>query len=155
MLKNEYPELGGRYEVFHYTELLAEWIRSETPAACVAADVRLVFQDPCYLARGNGVASAPREILESITGTPPLEAADNKEKAFCCGGGGGQMWVRETGGERINELRVKQLAASNPDVIATACPYCMVMIEDGLKSLSGLEALQCKDIIQIVRERIS
>jgi len=154
-LKNEYPGLGGRYEVFHYTELLAEWIRREPLSIHGGSDATVVFQDPCYLARGNDLDSAPREILDSITGIRSLEAADTKEKTFCCGGGGGQMWVRETGGERINELRVKQLAGSNPDVIATACPYCMVMIEDGLKSLSGFEALQCKDIIQIVSEGIS
>ncbi|RJQ57485.1 MAG: 4Fe-4S dicluster domain-containing protein [Desulfobacteraceae bacterium] len=154
-LKNEYPDLGGRFEVFHYTELLAEWIRREQTKVSGNSDRRLVFHDPCYLARGNNLVAAPREILKSITGAKTSEACGSKEKTFCCGGGGGQMWVRETGGDRINELRVKQLAAGCPDVIATSCPYCMVMIEDGLKSLPGLETLKCKDLIEIVRDGIS
>jgi Fe-S oxidoreductase len=154
-LKNEYPQLGGRFEVYHYTELLTQWVERDPMKISGRSDMRLVFQDPCYLARGNGLVSAPREIIQAITGAKPLEAQNAKERTFCCGGGGGQMWMRETGGDRINDRRVKQLAACNPDVIVTSCPYCMVMIEDGLKSVSGFEALKCRDIIQLVREGIA
>ena len=153
MLKNEYPQFGGSYEVIHYTELLSEWIQRDMLLPRKVLSSRIVYHDPCYLARGNGIVDAPREILASLPGATRNDPLNAGDKTFCCGGGGGQMWMRETGGKRINEWRINELAGYKPDVIVSSCPYCLIMLEDGLKSL-GLQTLQCRDILEIVRDTL-
>jgi len=113
---------------------------------------KVAYHDPCYLARGNNIAKG-REIVESLPGATAVDVERSGAKTFCCGGGGGAMWMRETGGGKINEMRVKELVKDSPDVIATSCPYCVVMLEDGVRSL-GLENVKCKDLIEIVRDTI-
>ncbi len=151
-LKNEYPQFDGKFEVVHYTELLGDLISSGKLSPKKSEPVKVAYHDPCYLARGNGVVKG-REILASLPGTTPLEVERSGEKTFCCGGGGGAMWMRDTGGAKINEMRVKELAKDNPGIIATSCPYCVVMLEDGARSL-GLENVKCKDLIELVSEMV-
>jgi len=126
-LRNEYPALNGHYEVVHHTQLIARLI----------ADGRLklrrelegvLFHDPCYLGRHNGEYDAPRAILLSLVRDVPLEFPMSREKAMCCGAGGGRMWMEETIGKRINIARVEQALPLAPRVIATACPYCNVLV---------------------------
>lgn len=151
-LKNEYPQFGGEFEVVHYTELLGDLLRSGKLSPKGSEPVRVAYHDPCYLARGNGIVEG-REILASLPGTTPLDIGRSGEQTFCCGGGGGAMWMRDTGGAKINEMRVQELAKDNPDVIATSCPYCVVMLEDGARSL-GLEKVKCRDLVEIVSEMV-
>lgn len=151
-LRNEYPQLGGEFEVVHYTELLRDLIGSGKLPMKKALPAKVVYHDPCYLARGNGLAMG-REILAGLPATTVLDVERSGEKTFCCGGGGGAMWMRDTGGGKINELRVKELVAGEPQVVATSCPYCVVMLEEGIRSL-GLEKVACKDLVEIVREMI-
>lgn len=151
-LKNEYPQLGGEFEVLHYTEILGDMLRSKNLETKKAEPTKVVYHDPCYLARGNGIAKG-NEILALLPGTTALEVERSGAKTFCCGGGGGTMWMRETGGEKINTLRVKELVKDVPEVIASSCPYCVVMLEEGVRSL-GLENVQCKDLIEVVRESL-
>ncbi|TWJ11350.1 Fe-S oxidoreductase [Geobacter argillaceus] len=151
-LKNEYPQFDGQFEVVHYTELLGDLISSGKLSPKRSEPVKVAYHDPCYLARGNGVVKG-REILDSLPGTTTLAVERSGEQTFCCGGGGGAMWMRDTGGAKINEMRVKELTKDNPGIIATSCPYCVVMLEDGARSL-GLENVKCKDLIELVSEMV-
>lgn len=151
-LKNEYPQFDGNFEVVHYTELLQNLIRAGKLDFGKEVPAKIAYHDPCYLARGNNIENG-RDILAGLPGVNSVPVERCGENTFCCGGGGGAMWMRETGGSKINELRVKELVKDSPDVIATSCPYCVVMLEDGVKSL-GLEKVKCKDLIEIVREMV-
>jgi Fe-S oxidoreductase len=150
-LRNEYPEFGGQYEVVHHTQVIEELLAQGKLR--VKADLRqVVYHDPCYLGRHNGEYDAPRAVLARLGGTPPLEMALNREKAMCCGAGGGRMWMEETIGKRINILRVEQALEQQPQGIATACPYCAVMVGDGLGALNS--AVPSKDIAEWVAEAL-
>jgi Fe-S oxidoreductase len=151
-LKNEYPQFGGKFEVVHYTELLGDLISTGALSLKNSEPVKVAYHDPCYLARGNGIVKGG-DILAGLPGASSLEIERSGENTFCCGGGGGAMWMRDTGGAKINEMRVKELVKDNPEVIATSCPYCVVMLEDGIRSL-GLEKVKCKDLIEIVSEMV-
>jgi len=112
----------------------------------------VVFHDPCYLGRHNGEFDAPRQVLQQLCGGAPLEMALSREKAMCCGAGGGRMWMEETIGRRINVLRVEQALPAAPKVIATACPYCAVMVADGLGAVAGAGDMPSRDIAELVAE---
>ena len=148
-MRNEYPELGGRYEVLHHTQLIAELL-AEGRIEIEASAERIVYHDPCYLGRHNGEFDAPRAILARLGAAPPLEFALAREKAMCCGAGGGRMWIDETIGTRINVLRVEQALETSPQTIATACPYCAVMMEDGLAALPAAGTTRSRDIAELV-----
>jgi len=152
-LKNEYPAFGGHWEVTHHSQLIAGLLR-EGRLPLVVREQRVVLHDPCYLGRHNGEFDAPRSVLAAATGRPAGECALNREKAMCCGAGGGRMWMEETLGTRINVLRTEQALAGSPEVIATACPYCAVMLGDGLKALGREEDVAVSDIAEIVAARL-
>ena len=132
-LANEYPDFGGRYEVMHHSELLAELVRDGRlePAA---GDGTITYHDSCYLARHNDVLAAPRELVESIG--RPLEMARSGRKTFCCGAGGAHMWMEERG-TQINEERAREAAATGAETLAVACPFCTVMLDDGVRQTGG------------------
>ncbi|MEP7281619.1 MAG: (Fe-S)-binding protein, partial [Rubrivivax sp.] len=152
-LRNEYPEFGGHYAVLHHTQLLDELL-TQGRLQVNAELQRVVFHDPCYLGRHNGEFDAPRAVLARLRSDAPLEIALNREKAMCCGGGGGRMWLDEKIGTRINVLRVEQALASTPQVIATACPYCAVMMADGLAAVPTAGATKSRDIAELVAEAL-
>jgi len=152
-LRHEYPELGGRYQVVHHTELIAELLAQRRIEVHASAE-RVVYHDPCYLGRHNGEFDAPRAILERIGAAPPLEFALAREKAMCCGAGGGRMWIDETIGKRINVLRVEQALEQAPKTIATACPYCAVMMEDGIAALPAAAGTRSRDIAELVADAL-
>jgi Fe-S oxidoreductase len=153
MLKNEYPQLGGHFRVIHYTELLRDLIAGGQIKVNKGMEKRVVYHDPCYLARANDLHGKPRGILSSIPGLQLLEPLHSKRRTFCCGAGGGHMWMREIRGKKINEVRLEELTKEKPEVIATSCPYCLVMFEDGMKSL-GIEGVKCLDLVEIVRDAV-
>jgi Fe-S oxidoreductase len=152
-LRNEYPELGGRYEVVHHSALIAELL-AEGRIAIEPSAERIVYHDPCYLGRHNGEFDAPRAVLARLGTAPPLEFALAREKAMCCGAGGGRMWIDETIGKRINVLRVEQALETSAQTIATACPYCAVMMEDGLAALPGATGTRSRDIAELVADAL-
>ncbi|MDP2007575.1 MAG: heterodisulfide reductase-related iron-sulfur binding cluster [Rubrivivax sp.] len=151
-LRNEYPEFGGHYEVVHHTQFIQELL-AQGRIAVNASLQRVVFHDPCYLGRHNGEFEAPRVVLAQLCSDTPLEMALSREKAMCCGAGGGRMWMEETIGKRINILRVEQALEVRPQTIATACPYCAVMVGDGLGAVPGAAALS-RDIAELVAEAL-
>jgi Fe-S oxidoreductase len=152
-LRNEYPEFGGHYEVVHHTQLIAELL-AQGRIGVGATLQRVVYHDPCYLGRHNGEFDAPRDVLQRLCRDAPLEMALSREKAMCCGAGGGRMWMEETIGKRINITRVEQALAVQPQTIATACPYCAVMVGDGLGAVQPGATTQSRDIAELVAEAL-
>jgi hypothetical protein len=148
-LRNEFPELGVTFEVVHHTQLLATLI-AEGRLPLDASVERVVFHDPCYLGRHNGEYDAPRAVLARVASDGVRECDLSRDKAMCCGAGGGRMWMEETIGTRINIARVQQALAQSPAVIATACPYCAVMVSDGLKALGRYDDVKALDVVEIV-----
>ncbi|MFP3902090.1 MAG: heterodisulfide reductase-related iron-sulfur binding cluster [Acidimicrobiia bacterium] len=134
-LGNEYPQLGGDYEVIHHSQLL-EWLITEGRLDMTDArlDERLVYHDSCYLGRHNDIYMAPRRVVGSLGGVEVVEAKRNGTKGMCCGAGGARMWMEETVGKRVNEERTQELIATGADRIAVACPFCYIMIDDGAKA---------------------
>jgi Fe-S oxidoreductase len=164
-LGNEYAEFGGHYRVVHHSAYLAGLLRSgrlrTIPADAEAgrsngdhAPGTVTVHDSCYLARYNGIVGAPRSIL-GAAGVPVVEMERSGRQTFCCGAGGGRMWMEETIGQRINVLRTEQALATSPEVIATACPYCAVMLGDGLKALGREDDVLVRDIAEIVADRLA
>jgi len=156
---NEYPDYGGRFEVVHHTQLIAELLADGRLVPSQPVDAVMTYHDSCYLGRHNRIFEAPRDILASIPGSTLVEMDRNLEYGMCCGGGGGLTWLEEDPEHRVNVRRIEQadtalagLRGSKPALIATACPFCMTMLEDGLAS--GESDLQDKDIAEIVAESV-
>jgi Fe-S oxidoreductase len=146
---------GGNWEVYHHSEILADLIKSGRlkPSGDVAG--QLAFHDSCYLGRFNDVYSEPRQVLESIPGLKITEMDRHADKSFCCGAGGGRMWMEETLGHiKINEARTDQALAKKPDIIGVCCPFCTTMLEDGLKSRNMEENVKVRDIAELVAKSI-
>ena len=156
-LRHEYPEFGGHFEVLHHTQLMAELL-AQGRLHLKANLERVIYHDPCYLGRHNGEYIAPRQLLAALSRDAPLEFALSHEKAMCCGAGGGRMWLEETIGTRINIVRAEQALAQSPAMVATACPYCAVMMGDGLSALAqrtpGGEPLPSRDIAELVADAL-
>jgi Fe-S oxidoreductase len=153
-LRNEYPDFGGCYEVVHHTQLIARLI-AEGRVRVDRAFERVIYHEPCYLARHNGEYEAPRAILAQLTKDAPLEFELRREKAMCCGAGGARMWMDEKIGRRINIVRFEQALPQRPSVIATACPYCATMMSDGAKALGREPEIVTRDIAELVAEALT
>ena len=153
-LKNEYPELGCKLEVVHATELVNELIRDKRITLKYPVADQMTLHDACYLGRYNQVYQPPREICQAVPDSLFKETARNRESGFCCGGGGGRMWLHENIGENINNVRAEELAETGVDLIGTACPYCLVMLDDGVKSLELEKTPKVADVIDIVAEAL-
>lgn len=149
-LAKDYKDLGGDYEVIHHTQLIEELIRTGKLTVNKKFDKKVIYHDSCYLGRWNDIYNEPREVLNSINGVELLEFDRNKRKGFCCGAGGGRMFMEELIGDRINNKRVEQGLEKNPDCFATACPFCLTMITDGVKEYGKENEVSIKDIAEIV-----
>ena len=151
-IKNEYPGLGGNYEVLHHTQFIKELINSKQ-LEIKDSDYkgkRITFHDPCYLGRANSEYDAPRDVLNSLNATL-LEMKRSKSTALCCGAGGAQMFKEpEKGDKDINELRTEDALKTKPDIIATGCPYCMTMMSDGVKVKEKENEIKVMDIAELI-----
>ncbi len=154
-IRHEYPQFGGEFEVIHHSELLANLIAEGRLTLPTSGDpLRVVFHDSCYLGRYNDIYEAPRKVLKGLPGITMGRIEKERKNGMCCGAGGGLMWREEHIGERVNRLRVKQLQEANPEVIASACPFCLVMCRDGINELDLGEQLKSADIAEILAQRI-
>jgi len=157
-IANEYPQLGGNYEVIHHTQLLARLVESGRLAPAGRIEEKVTYHDPCFLGRHNKVFSPPRQIMEHVPGIEAAEMHRNKNRGFCCGAGGARMWMEERIGKRINTERIEEALALSPDTISTACPYCLVMLGDAVsaKKASGeaTETLEVVDVAQLLARSV-
>src|SRR5699024_6763032 len=166
-IKNEYPQLGGKYEVLHHTQLLNRLVREkkitpvnrpEGPRKSTLKDVAsaapsVTYHDPCYLGRHNNVYAPPRELISALPGVELKEMERSKEKSFCCGAGGARMWMEEKLGSRINLNRTEEAISTGADRIAVGCPFCRVMLSDGLtakQSEGASEDIEVVDVAQML-----
>jgi Fe-S oxidoreductase len=115
---------------------------------------KVTYHDPCYLGRHNGIYDEPRQVLESIPGLELVEMADTRENSLCCGGGGGRIWMETKKGERFSDLRLEQALKAGADILAVSCPYCMLNLQDSLRTLGKEGAIEIKDIAELVQEAI-
>jgi len=133
-LANEYPQVGGHYEVVHHTQLLAKLVADGRLKPVHNVDAEVTYHDPCYLGRHNRIFSPPRDILGSVPGVQFTEMPRNQTTSFCCGAGGARMWMEEKIGTRINETRTDEALGTGASVVAAACPYCIIMLTDGVNT---------------------
>ena len=154
ILKNEYPELGCRLEVIHATEFVTDLIRNKHITLKYPVTDSIAIHDACYLGRYNQVYQPPRDICQAVPGTRLTETERNRDSGFCCGGGGGRMWLHENIGQNINVVRAEEITKTGVDMIGTACPYCQVMLDDGVKSLELEKTPKVADIIDIVADSL-
>ncbi len=151
-IKNEWGDFGGRYDVVHHTEYVNELLASGSLVITKDLEERVTYHDSCYLGRSNNIYDAPRATLESIPGLEIIEMDRSKSKGLCCGAGGGQMWMEETQGKRINIERTEEALATEAKTIASACPFCMTMMTDGVKTKEQSDNVRVRDIAEILLE---
>jgi Fe-S oxidoreductase len=154
VFKHHYPAFSPSFKPMHYTQYLSDLLEKGRLRLKNPLEARITYQDPCYLGRHNGEYRAPRRILESIPGVEMVEMQVSQELALCCGGGGGRMWLETDPGERFSNLRVQQARSTGAQLLATACPFCVVCLEDSLK-LMQVEALQVMDVAEIAALALS
>lgn len=152
--KNEYSEFRVNFEVVHITQYMYELVRQGKLQFSNDLAKKVTYHDPCYLGRHNGIFEQPRAVLKSIPGLQLKEMPDYGETSLCCGGGGGRLWIETAKGERFSDLRMDQALAVDAEVLATACPYCITMLEDSRTTMNLSDKIEIKDITEIVSELI-
>jgi len=158
-ISNEYPQLGGDYEVLHHTQVLARLVADGKLTPVTPIEEKITYHDPCFLGRHNKVYTPPREIMEQVPGIKAQEMHRCKERGFCCGAGGARMWMEERIGKRINIERIEEALGTDPDTISTGCPYCLVMLGDAIsaKKSSGeaKDSLEVVDVAQLLARSVA
>ena len=151
-IRNEYPDFGGNYEVIHHTQLFAELMAQGRLKPTEEVRSLITYHDPCYLGRHNKVYDPPREVLERVPGLRQAEMPRHRERGFCCGAGGARMWMEEHLGKRINGERADEAASTGADILGVACPFCMVMLDDGVKGRGS--DMRVMDVSQVVGQAV-
>ena len=153
-LGKEYKQVGGDYRVIHHAQFLRDLLDSGKLRLSAEKKSTITFHDPCYLGRYNDDYESPRAVLDALGGVRRVEMKRSRDKSFCCGAGGGRMWMEEKEGKRVNIERTDEALSLHPDVIGTGCPFCMTMITDGVKTQEAAEKVQVKDIAELVLEAV-
>lgn len=152
-LKHEYPRFGGEFEVVHHSEFIARLLQEGKLGIIKGIRGVVTYHDACYLGRYNDIFESPRQVLNSIPDVTLVEMVRNRERSFCCGAGGGHLWLEEQKtGERINEMRTEQAIEAKAGIIATACPYCLQMFEDGIRAKAAEESVKAMDIAELLAQ---
>lgn len=151
-LKNEYPQFGGTYEVIHHTDFIMRLIDEGKLRLSKEKRAAITYHDSCYLGRYNGIYDQPRRALDAVPGLELREMKRSRDRGFCCGAGGARMFMEETIGKRVNIERTEEALALKPDIVGTACPFCMTMLTDGVKSAEASERVKVMDIAELVAE---
>jgi Fe-S oxidoreductase len=153
-IKNEYPQFGGNFEVIHHTEFIAQLIKEGKLKINKARGELVTYHDACYLGRYNDIYQAPRQIIKSVPDIKMVEMERHGKNSFCCGGGGGHMWLEEREGRRINEMRTEQAMETRAQIVVTACSFCLQMFDDGIKAKEAEEKLKVMDIAELIAAQI-
>jgi Fe-S oxidoreductase len=151
-IKNEYPDCGGEFEVIHHTELIAQLLKEGKLRIARGRGEFVTYHDPCYLGRYNDIYQPPRQIIRNIPDIRMVEMKLNRERGFCCGGGGGHMWLEENLGRRIGEMRFEQAIDTGAQILATACPFCLQMFNDATKAKAVDDSPKVMDIAELIAE---
>jgi Fe-S oxidoreductase/nitrate reductase gamma subunit len=149
-LKNEYPRLGARFAVYHHSQILSQLVSEGRLKAADEIDAKVTYHDPCYLGRYNGVYEEPRKLIAAVTGSGPAEMEQCRERSFCCGAGGGLLWAEESNSKRINNERTEQALKTGAGIVSVGCPFCMTMMEDGIKTLQADQTVAVLDIAELL-----
>ena len=153
-IKNEYPHLGGEFEVLHYSEFVSELISDGSIKPLVEINTTLAYHDSCYLGRHNGIYDQPRQIAEAIPGLELVEMKRCRQQGFCCGAGGGHMWIEESRGDRVNHVRTDQYLETEADTVGVSCPFCLQMFEEGIGTKQVQDTRKAKDLLEILDESL-
>jgi Fe-S oxidoreductase len=154
-IKNEYPALGGNYEVIHHAQLLEHLVATGRLVPGAGYKGKVTYHDPCYLGRHNRVFDEPRSVIDAIPGAEQVEMKRCRERGFCCGAGGARMWMEESIGRRVNMERTGEAIGTGADVVSTACPYCMIMLDDAVRANAKEDDVRVLDLSQLVEESLS
>ena len=149
-LKHEYSRHGGAFEVCHHSEYLAKLVNDGRLKATNKSGKKIVFHDPCYLGRHNGVYNAPRQLLKVLSSQEPMEMQRSRSNSFCCGGGGGMSFMEEPPSQRVNQERAREALETGADVLAVGCPFCMTMMEDGINAGKGDRDVRVMDVSELL-----
>jgi Fe-S oxidoreductase len=150
-IKNEYPMYGGDFKVVHYTQFIADLVSQGKLKLTNELNTMFTYHDPCYLSRYNDVYREPRQILQDIPKARLKEMERSKNKTFCCGGGGGHMWIEEQHGTtKINQIRIEEVIETEAETVVTSCPYCLQMLEEGIEQKGVKDSLKAQDLIEVV-----
>jgi Fe-S oxidoreductase len=153
-IRNEYPQFDGHFRVVHHTQLMDELLQAGRLQPAQRDNERITYHDACNLGRYNDIYDEPRRVLAGVTRGSLVEMKMNRSKGFCCGGGGGRAWVEEHEGRRVNQLRVEQAMEVKPDILASACPFCLTMFEDGVKAKEVGDTIKTRDIAELLADRL-
>jgi Fe-S oxidoreductase len=153
-IRNEYPQFDGHFRVIHHTQLMDELLRAGRLQPTPRDNERITYHDACNLGRYNDIYDEPRRVLAGVTRGSLVEMTLNRSKGFCCGGGGGRAWMEEHEGRRVNQLRVEQAMEVKPDILASACPFCLTMFEDGVKAKEVGATIKTRDIAELLADRL-
>jgi Fe-S oxidoreductase len=149
-IKNEYPDFDGHFDVVHHTELLASLLHDGRVTPKLSVQEQVTYHDSCYLGRHNGIYEQPRQTLARIPGLNVIEMPRNRREGFCCGAGGGRMWLEEKIGQRINQNRVDEAARTGAKVVVAACPFCTTMLRDGINETGRGEEMRVMDVAEVL-----
>ncbi|MCH7474565.1 MAG: (Fe-S)-binding protein, partial [Gemmatimonadetes bacterium] len=154
-MKNEYPQFGGTYEVLHYSQFVDGLIKEGKIKPIKMIQTNVAYHDSCYLGRHNGIYDEPRAVAKSVPGLNLVEMEPNcRERGFCCGAGGGHMWLEESRGTRVNHMRTDQFLETGAEIVAVSCPFCLQMLTEGIQA-KGLEGeKQVKDVLEILADSL-
>ena len=153
---NEYPQFGAKFKVIHHTQLIQRLIDDGRLKLGEKLGRKITYHDPCYLGRGQNVFDQPRSVLSKVNQTVPLEMASNKKRSYCCGAGGGHFWMDiQAAGERIDNRRIDEAAATGADTVAVGCVFCMQMLENGLKAKNLDDKVEVRDVAELVAENLA
>ncbi|MCL6560984.1 MAG: (Fe-S)-binding protein [Firmicutes bacterium] len=150
----DYPEFGGEFEVYHYTQVLEDLVKEGKLSFSKAAAQKAIYHEPCYLGRHNKIFEAPRELLGAVPQLETMEFDKSRDDSLCCGGGGARIWMETKAGQRFSDLKVKEASEKGANLLVTACPYCVVMMEDSVKNLNKDEEITVKDISEVLKESL-